>query len=185
MGTISGWLTLGKAIYDDCELLSYIADAVDAELEFAVSALLESNGPLNSKLNHFHILNFDISNKDVIPEILNNLPEMIFTHSHIYPDIISIYPEPLEHEEILYNKINRDMAQIALADILNSKEEGTRLALSGEQINILLGKRNSGDIYPEQYKNHETWDVLQSAGFQEWKNTRVLFWSKNGQRNIS
>lgn len=189
LGTISGWMMLGEAIYRNGEMLSYIADAADEELEFAVSALLENNGPLNSVVNYFHILNFEISDKNVIPEILENLSDMLFTHCHVYPDIISVYPEPREHHENLYDKINKDIAQIAYADIINRKENVTdepRLALSDEQINILLGKRNSGDIYSEQYKDHEKWDPFENAGFQEWQNTRVLFWSNlNGQRNLS
>lgn len=93
---------------------------------------------------------------------------MLFTHCHVYPDIISVYPELREHHENLYDKVNKDIAQIAYADIINRKEDVTdepRLALSDEQINILLGKRNSGDIYPEQHKDREKWNPFENAGF--------------------
>lgn len=183
LGTISGRFVLGREIDRTNEDLLYVCDAADQELEFAVSALLEYDGPLNciSLLNHFHIYELKITDKSVFSEIIESLPDILLTHCHVYPDIISIFPAPLSHDESIYDKINRDMATIAYADTMKRIQNGhddsdkPQLTLSEEQMNIMLGRRNEGYTYPEQYKNREIWDLLKASGFIEWRNTRVLF----------
>ena len=55
-------------------------------------------------------------------------------------------------------------------------EDEERLAISEDQINMVLGNRVQGQTYPEEAKNRTIWSEFEFAGFEEWKNTRVLYY---------
>ena len=50
-----------------------------------------------------------------------------------------------------------------------------QIQISPEQLNIVLGRRNEGDTYPEQYIDRKAWQPFLEAGYTEWLKTRVLY----------
>lgn len=114
VGSVSGMLVLGREIellipdqmaeqaHDN--YLNLICDDMSADLGYVVSALLEDDGPLcliNTifGIDHFYIDEISVSDPDLLSVILAELPKMIFTHMHSFPDILSYYPMPLPHEQ--------------------------------------------------------------------------------------
>lgn len=191
LGEISGYLVLGHAL---ClvggDLLDY-CDNADERLENAASALIERNGPLNEDSNLFHITEFSILEDvdvDEIHKLIIELPDIIFTHMHVTPDIISLSPSPLPHEKSRLEQVQEGLAMMAyhetakrvdkqVFDIEDDEEDSDapQIQISHEQLNIALGRRNSGDSYPTVYIDKNAWQPFLDTGFTEWRNTRVLF----------
>ena len=190
LGEISGYMVLGQAlclIGDD--LLDY-CDNADGDLEYTASALMERDGPLNEDSDLFHITEFNVSeNVDPVEvkKLLIELPDIIFTHMHVTPDIVSISPAPLPHEKSKLEQVQEGLAEIAYretsrrvdAQIFGSDYDADpdepQLEISPEQLNIAMGRRNEGDSYPEQYIDRKAWQLFIDAGFTEWRKTRVLY----------
>ena len=169
----------------------YYSDCINQIIENAVSALLENNGPLQEDTNLFHITEFNIS-KDVddveVKSFLTELPDIIFTHMHVKPDIISFSPDPLPHEKSKLRQVQEGLAMIAFHEtqkrrfepLLNnddtiSNSDSPQIQISPEQLNIAMGRRNIGDSYPEEYIDYDAWKPFIESGFEEWKQTRVLY----------
>ena len=187
IGKVTGYLVLGQAIFLNGGDIVDFCDAVSQPIENAASALTEKNGPLTDDSNLFHIMDFNISDtadSDDIQTLLTELPDIIFTHMHVIPDIISVCPEPLPHEKSKMKKIQEGFAMIAYNEtskrVFHMEDEGTnpdapQIQISPEQLNIVMGRRNVGDSYPEQHIDHAAWQPFIDNDFEEWLNTRVLY----------
>lgn len=192
LGKISGYLVLGQALsLIGGDTLDY-CDAADGELENAVSALMERNGPLaDDDMNIFYISNAYVSDKDAMALFLEELPDMIFTHLHILPDLIAVSPAPLPHEKSKLEQIQEDLAMIAYheaskklnkqifgegeKDDVDDDPDSSQLTVSPEQLNIVMGRRNEGDSYPAEFIDKDAWQPFLDAGYEEWRKTRVLY----------
>lgn len=192
LGEISGYLVLGQALsLIGGDILEY-CDNADELLENAASALMEENGPLNEYSNLFHIISFTISEEveeSDLHTLLVELPDIIFTHMHVTPDIISVSPAPLPHEKSKLEQVQEVLAMMAYhetskrlekqtfgsEDDCDDEDENTpQIQISPEQLNIALGRRNTGDSYPTEYIDKDAWKPFVDAGYEEWRNTRVL-----------
>lgn len=190
LGSISGYIVLGQALcLIGADLLEY-CDNADGELEHAASALMERGGPLNEDSNLFHIVDFNLTESiaaEDIRKLLIELPDIIFTHMHVTPNVISVSPKPLPHEKSKLEQMQEGLAQIAYhetskrvdAQIFGSDYEVNpdepMLEISPEQLNIVMGRRNEGDSYPEEYIDRKAWQPFLDAKFTEWRKTRVLY----------
>ena len=102
------------------------------------------------------------------------------------------YPRPLPYDTRLMD-IQKAIASETVSQVLarNAKLEAIQedptidsdydneephLALSQDQINMVMGKRVEGDSYPESAKDLPLWGYYEFAGFSEWKNTRALYY---------
>ena len=106
LGSISGYLVLGQAL---CLIGADLLDYCD-------NALMERGGPLNEDSNLFHITNFDLTetvNAEAVRKLLIELPDIIFTHMHVMPNIISVTPAPLPHEKSKLEQVREGLAEIA------------------------------------------------------------------------
>ena len=77
---------------------------------------MERDGPLNEDSNLFHITEFNVSeNVDPVEvkKLLIGVPDIIFTHMHVTPDIVSISPAPLPHEKSKLEQVQEGLAEIA------------------------------------------------------------------------
>jgi len=190
LGSISGYLVLGQALcLIGADLLDY-CDNADERLENAASALMERDGPLNEDSNLFHITDLDLTeavDAEAVRKLLIELPDIIFTHMHIMPNIISVSPAPLPHEKSKLEQVQEGLAEIAYretsrrvdAQIFGSDYDADpdepQLEISPEQLNMVMGRRNEGDSYPEQYIDRKAWQPFLDAKFTEWRKTRVLY----------
>jgi len=192
LGEISGYLVLGASLYlAGGDILDY-CDNAGYELEHAASALMERNGPLNEDSNLFHITSFNVSEdveKTDLHKLLIELPDIIFTHMHVTPDIISVSPPPLPHEKSKLEQVQEGLAMMAYhetakrinkevfgySDTEKVDEDTPQIQISPEQLNIALRRRNEGDSYPEQYIDRKAWQPFVEAGYEEWLKTRVLY----------
>lgn len=190
LGSISGYLVLGQVLcLIGADLLEY-CDNADEELENAASALMERDGPLNEDSNLFHIAEFNVfegADPDEVKKLLIELPDIIFMHMHVTPNVISVSPEPLPHEKSKLEQVQEGLAQIAYhetskrvdAQIFGTDYEADpdepMLEISPEQLNIVMGRRNDGDSYPEKFIDRKAWQPFLDAKFTEWRKTRVLY----------
>ena len=114
-------------------------------------------------------------------DIVSELPEILFTHYNIFPEMLIYYPEPLTFDNPLED-LERKIASAIHADNINRQLSGKpidnnepQLVLSQDQLNMVLGRRITGYSYPKSAKNTEIWEKYERNGFEEWKNTRVLY----------
>ena len=180
LGSISGYLVLGQALcLIGSDLLDY-CDNADGELEHAASALMERVGPLNEDSNLFHITDFNLTeavDAEAVRKLLIELPDIIFTHMHVTPNVISVSPAPLPHEKSKLEQVQEGLAQIAYhetskrvdAQIFGSDYDADpdepQLEISPEQLNMVMGRRNEGDSYPEAYIDRKAWQPFLDAKF--------------------
>ena len=172
IGTIEGYLILGEEIERRGYNLYDMCDEINADLEYVISALCESGGVMQAHnitrpLNIFYIHEVEFENEEfrdmMLTDILIELPDIMFSHTNILPEMMIYYPRPLPYDTRLMD------IQKAIAN------EEPHLALSQDQINMVMGKRVEGDSYPESAKDLPLWGDYEFAGFSEWKNTRVLY----------
>jgi len=191
IGTLRGCLILCKQILDDDEDVYIVCDDTSGDLEFVMSALQEDSGPLSKKTDDEYrdvfyieelILKKKYNTKKLNVSILNSISDIMFSLYHVYPNILCYYPRPLPFEEDMTKKIKKDMAVIAAHEIMERELGDTQLnnseyqlALDEEQINYILGRRNSNDAYPETAKDKDIWGLYEKAGFIEVGNSRLLY----------
>ena len=191
IGTLSGCLILCKQMLDDDTDIYTVCDDISGELEFVISALQEDGGPLSEKTfdeyrDVFYIEDLILKKKyntqKLNVSILNSISDIVFSLYHVSPNILCYYPRPLPFEEDITKKIKKDMAVIAAREIMERdlcdtkpSNSGYQLALDDEQVNYILGRRNSSDAYPETAKDNAVWSVYQKAGFIEIGNSRFLY----------
>ena len=189
IGEVTGLLILGSQaekadmdIYDIC-------DCVDGYAELIYSALSEGDGPLSDYENPYSdvfciddiSLNDEYDTEPIKLRVLENLPKFVFGLYHVIPDIIADHPKPLPYEKPLYQQIKEDMAKIAFVEmqkpLFGEPQEATdiKFTLDEEQRNYILGRRNTGETYPESAKEMPVWELYAKAGFIEHRNTRVLY----------
>ena len=200
IGTIEGYLILGEEIERRGYNLYDMCDEINADLEYVISALCESGGVMQvhnitRPLNIFYIHEVEFENEEfrdmMLTDILIELPDIMFSHTNILPEMMIYYPRPLPYDTRLMD-IQKAIASETVSQFLarNAKLEAIQedptidsdydneelhLALSQDQINMVMGKRVEGDSYPESAKDLPLWGDYEFAGFSEWKNTRVLY----------
>ena len=200
IGTIEGYLILGEEIERRGYNLYDMCDEINADLEYVISALCESGGVMQvhnitRPLNIFYIHEVEFENEEfrdmMLTDILINLTDIMFSHTNILPEMMIYYPRPLPYDTRLMD-IQKAIASETVSQVLarNAKLEAIQedptidsdydneephLALSQDQINMVMGKRVEGDSYPESAKDLPLWGYYELAGFSEWKNTRVLY----------
>ena len=200
IGTIEGYLILGEEIERRGYNLYDMCDEINADLEYVISALCESGGVMQAHnitrpLNIFYIHEVEFENEEfrdmMLTDILIELPDIMFSHTNILPEMMIYYPRPLPYDTRLMD-IQKAIASETVSQVLarnakleaiqedptidsNYDNEEPHLALSQDQINMVMGKRVEGDSYPESAKDLPLWGYYELAGFSEWKNTRVLY----------
>lgn len=169
----------GVDIHDAC-------DAENADLEFVCSALMEDEGPLemNPGANTFYIHEIDLEKEydtnDIQKFLVERLHKILLSHYHVEPEILIYYPRPLPYDT-RYEDLKKAIARTAYSEFLARKEgkiiddDKPHLILSEDQARLVMGMREEGYTYPEGAKDLPLWDKYLSAGFCEWKNTRVLY----------
>ena len=204
IGTIEGYLILGEEIERRGYNLYDMCDEINADLEYVISALCESGGVMQAHnitrpLNIFYIHEVEFENEEfrdmMLTDILIELPDIMFSHTNILPEMMIYYPRPLPYDTRLMDiqmDIQKAIASETVSQVLarnakleaiqedptidsNYDNEEPHLALSQDQINMVMGKRVEGDSYPEAAKDLPLWGDYEFAGFSEWKNTRVLY----------
>ena len=191
VGSVKGFLILGQEIerrkpcdfLDSDVFMNLICDDAAADLGFVVSALLKNAGPLSidrslDGMNHFHIDEVTVQRPELLPEILHELPEMVFRHLHVFPEVLSYYPKPLSHEseppEIedvpLSFLLNDALVYLVICD-----DAASEYALTPEQLARLREMHENATSYPAEYIDRALWQPFLEAGFTEHENTRVLY----------
>lgn len=200
VGTIEGYLILAKEIEKRGYNLYACCDEESEELEYVISALCESGGVMKANnitepIDIFYLHEIFFENKEfedqLYHDMLINLQDIVMSHTNVYPEMLVYYPAPLPYDNRL-DQIQRAIATEAAGqaieyrlkmDAINNDptidsdyEYEERLAISEDQINMVLGNRVKGQTYPEEAKNMSIWSEFEFAGFSEWKNTRVLYY---------
>lgn len=191
VGTIRGWLILGQEIerrkpgpFVQGEwFMNLLCSGMSADLGFVVSALRKDCGPLDSigGVNHFCITEVSFMCQELLPVILESLPEIVFRHLHVFPELVSYYPKPLPHEDVhlvIDDTSLTDLTGNMLAYLAISDETGMEYEMTSEQIVHLRGLYENATSYPAQYIDMSLWEPFWNAGFTEYENTRVLYRSE-------
>lgn len=101
-------------------------------------------------------------------------------------DTIAYYPAPLPYDDSVKQR-QIDLACGIVSEIWNERvkrfldpnsaadEPETEIKVAPELYCRAAGMRVSGDTYPEDAKNREEWDLLESAGWYECGDSRLLY----------
>lgn len=204
VGTIEGYLILAKIIEKRGYNLYDLCDEKSSELEFIISALCESGGVMKANnitepIDIFYLHEISFENKEfedqLYHDILSSMQDIVMSHTNVYPEMLVYYPAPLPYDNRL-DQIQRAIATEAAGQTIeyslktdairsdptidSDYEDEERLAITEDQINMVLGNRVQGQTYPEEAKNMAIWNEFEFAGFDEWKNTRVLYYIDEG-----
>ena len=185
IGRIDGWMILGRTMFEHDIDLYKECDAISGSLEFVCSALMENNGPVaaNYMTDMFYIdeieINEEYYSEDLFSEIIDELPDSLFTHYHVWSEILIYYPRPLPYEDKL-EELEKELAVRAYSDVIDRNFNGNssdepHLIMSRDQFNIIAGRRRDGQSYPEVAKDTTLWERYEECGFEEWLNTRVMY----------
>lgn len=195
LGKIKGCLILCKQMIDEGEDPHLVCDDLDADLEYVISALSDPDQPLdeNPFQDIFYIHEFVLidayQSTNLKRLILERLPSTLLKLFHVKPDLIAFYPEPLEHEPNLEDeKKSNLLSRLAMHKIDSAfspentagNDSGISSVFSSYQfseddLNIIMGRRNSSSGYPAHAKDEKEFLLYQSAGFAESGNSRLLF----------
>jgi hypothetical protein len=197
IGCMDGVLVMGGEIvlrqpfqnYKSDLLMNLICDDYSADLGFVVSALLKDKGPLSMDqtefgCDHFYIDEIELKRPELLPRILRDLPDIVFRHMHVYPELISYYPRPLphepeeltSHEEMLLDLAERTKSAVMILLIRDENiMRHPQIALTPEMLTLLRSIQESSTSYDKQYIDKNLWQPFLDNGFMEWQNTRVLY----------
>ena len=133
IGTIEGYLILSEEIERRGYYLYDMCDEINADLEYVISALCESGGVMQAHnitrpLNIFYIHEVEFENEEfrdmMLTDILIELPDIMFSHTNILPEMMIYYPRPLPYDTRLMD-IQKAIASETVSQVLarNAKLE--------------------------------------------------------------
>jgi hypothetical protein len=201
LGTISGCLILCKEILEQGEDPLEVCDDANGDLEYTISALSDVHGPLNvddgdpfQDVYYIHefIMESDFNQVDLKHKILNELPDMVLDLFHVRPSVLAFYPAPLEYEsdkvkgerdlllhQIAADKVDSVIGKASQNNISNDKNNISKFSdayeFTDDEINIVMGRRNSGSTYPVEAKDKTEFDFYEANGFAEMDDSRLLY----------
>ena len=122
-----------------------------------------------------------------IDELENkSLDELLDFEEDYHIDVIAYYPRALPYDTRL-QQMQTDIACGIVSSICaanaekvyhpqeSDEETKIEIRVAPELYLRAAGMRVSGDTYPESAKNREEWDLLESAGWYECGNSRLLY----------
>ena len=180
IGAIEGQLVLGTEMMKFGENVYNQCDDAGANTEFIYSALMENGGPLSEDqyFDLFIIDNIDVP-EEMFDDIIDKLPEILLTHYHTSPEMLTVYPAPLPYDDTL-DEIERNLAYEIHSEV-KKQMRGEKdpdepvYHMTEDQFCIQMGIRRPGESYPAAAKDKAVWERYERSGFEEWKNTRVLY----------
>ncbi len=201
IGTLIGCLILCEQIIDEGYDPLEVCDASSGDLEYAMSALSDIDGPLNYETgdpcqNVFYIHELEMEsewdNAQLKSKITEELPWLVFSFLHVMPDILAFYPAPLAHTPNIAEKERYEVLQKIAAQKIDSaltpgaKEprgqgEDNLLAFadfyqfSEDDMKFVTRRRYSGSSYPETAKDLQEYAFYEANGFEEAKDSRLLY----------
>lgn len=203
IGSVFGCLVLCREILDQGEDPYRICDDVDADLEYMMSALVEDAGPMNpfkgdpyQDVFYIHTIEFETGyqNLRLKKRIVKEIPDILLSLENVRPTVLAYYPSPLEdqEEDEAYQEKSRILSALACDKVeariphgLNDASEepdskrvkrfGQYYRFTDDEVNIVLGRRNSYSYYEETRKNLPEFHFFESCGFQEIGDSRLLF----------
>jgi len=109
--------------------------------------------------------------------ILNQLPAIIVSFLHIFPDLLMYFPTPTKYDEpkrdeeaeaILMHRLEYRYKNIAK----DKSESNIRMfppmrEVPMEEVNRFLGRRNPKSEIPKENRNQELYKLYKSVGFEE------------------
>ena len=180
IGAIEGQLVLGTEMMKFGENVYNQCDDAGANTEFIYSALMENGGPLSEDqyFDLFIIDNIDVP-EEIFDDFIDKLPEILLTHYHTSPEMLTVYPAPLPYDDTL-DEIERNLAYEIHSEVkkqLRGEKDPDEPVyhMTEDQFCIQMGIRRPGESYPAAAKDKAVWERYERSGFEEWKNTRVLY----------
>ena len=193
IGTLTGDLVLNSQMVSLGIDTLDICYAYSGDLEYAISALMEDEGPLNENLadptlNILYIdelcINESLRDKKIGSRILQEIPLLCKELLHVFPEIVAYYPTPTERKP---KESDRDKALRKIAmDKFNAIEKNEsnksniisfaeNYKFTEDEIKKIMGRRNSDSSYPEEVKNKKLISFYEKNGFRELSNTRLWY----------
>ena len=102
LGSIFGYLILGEHICSIGGDIKGYADAINSDLLNVVSAFTGNKAPYGENANLFFISEFGLIeniDKGNLQQLIVELPDRLFAHFHIEPDVIVISPSALPRRD--------------------------------------------------------------------------------------
>lgn len=197
-GTLSGYLILYDQMFMDGYDPYVICDDFSGDLEYLASALTEA-GFFDGNIFYIEELSIenDYQGKGIGSGILKHLPTLVLEAAHIKPDVLAYYPSPTEsdwnetseHELAVARQVMEEVARDLFDDdsLMDDptdqpvKETNVipipvKYQVDEDDINAMLGRRNSSSAYPMELGNKRLISFYESCGFEEAANSRL--WCK-------
>lgn len=186
-GTIILVNSASRENYDPYE----VCDAFSGDLEYIYSILMENELLFDEeKLEHRDILyidkiewaqDFDDIDKKSVVDLFRYLFTSLY---HVTPGILCFYSAPIESYESESRQISPQISAIMQEKLSNAMGEKSveeevisfskYFSVPENDLNIVLGKRNPGDSFPQEYINQKEYDLFIALGFDEVEDTRLM-----------
>lgn len=168
-----------------------VCDAYSGDLEYLYSILDEKELLFDEeRLEHRDIIYIDQIEwsqyfDDIEKKSVVDLFRYFFTSLyHVTPGILCFYTTPIESYERVAKEISPQISAIMNEKISSfSGEESDQediipfsnyFAIPEKDLNIVMGKRNQGDSFPQEYLNQKEYDLFSALGFNEVDDTRLM-----------
>lgn len=188
---ISGMLIFGKDMVQEGYSPYSVCDDYSVDLEFVYSILkeydLEKNGGETNNIFYIEDISWsDNVDLSVKRQVIKQLKGFMINIYSFLPNVICFYTAPTEEyrkEKVLSEQRNRLMAK-KFETIMNDEDAHLNsnvidlhkhIGFSEEEINERLGRRNSGESYPEEFINKVEYEEFCDMDFEEIENSRLMF----------
>jgi len=194
IGSASGTLILCRQMACDGLDPYTVCDDESADLEYVMASLTEPGGPMNEATGdpwmdvlYIHELAIEepLRGQGLGSRILREMPFFCEQLLHVRPELFAYYPAPIrddwKEEAAIEREYNlRKQAVEAISRSIERQGKGGRRAplpgnLSQDDINVIMMRKHSGSIYPEEVKNRRLYDFYLRNGFREAGSNRLLY----------
>ena len=169
-----------------------VCDASSGELEYVYSILMEKKLVFDKKSSE-HRDNLSIDQIEWASEfddvdkksVVDLFRYFITSLYHVTPGILCYYTAPIESYERVAKEISPQISAIMHEKISSfmgeeSEEDDNVLPFSEyfsipeKDLNDVMGKRNQGDSFPQEYLDQKEYDLFLALGFNEIEDTRLM-----------
>jgi GNAT superfamily N-acetyltransferase len=188
IGSLSGHLIMCEQLIANKYDPLFVCDDYSADLEYVMSALTEDGCPLSEEggkprqnVLYIHELEIEenLQNQGLGSRIIQELPYICRDLLHVAPKILAYFPSPTNRDWKKDDKRAFALRSMAVNRINNQAKYPNLVtpnySFTEDEINIIMGRRNSDSTYPEELKNTRLISFYQRNGFQEVADSRLYY----------
>lgn len=204
IGKLTGCMIMCKQMIDQGYDPLITCDDVDGDLEYTISALSDIGGPLNVESGEpyqdvYYIdelyMDPNYDEETLKSRIIEEIPRIVASLFHTFPDILAYYPAPLEYEpdpgkearysalqNIAIQKLDNTISEMFTDSIESEREDaknilkfGDLYQFSDDELKMVMRRRNSESSYPAEARDKKEYNFYEKNGFKEVGDSRLLY----------